>query len=101
MPWGKFRGRRLDQIPASYLVWLAEERNLTPGVEYAVRQELSRRFSYYTAPPAPAPRQDLAEQVAAWHRRLAWRHHPDRGGSTEVMQAINDAHDELRQALGL
>jgi hypothetical protein len=34
-----------------------------------------------------------ADDIAAARRRLARLHHPDRGGSTETMARINDAHD--------
>jgi hypothetical protein len=33
------------------------------------------------------------------YRKMALRFHPDRGGSVEVMQAINYAHDELRRLI--
>lgn len=32
-------------------------------------------------------------------RRLAIKWHPDKGGSTEAMQALNEAHDELKKLL--
>ena len=33
--------------------------------------------------------------LKAQYRRLAMQHHPDRGGDTATMQAINAEHDEL------
>lgn len=40
-----------------------------------------------------------AEAIEDAHRRLAFLHHPDRGGSTELMARINRARDEgLRSA---
>ena len=42
-----------------------------------------------TAPP---------ELVSAAHRVLARLHHPDVGGTTEAMQAINAAADQIRSA---
>ena len=53
-------------------------------------------------PPAnPARNEALAGAVARWYRAMAAKYHPDRGGSTEQMQAINDAYAELRRALGV
>jgi hypothetical protein len=43
----------------------------------------------------------VAAIVTKWHRKLTRKHHPDRGGSVEVMQALNDATDELRKMLGV
>jgi hypothetical protein len=42
---------------------------------------------------------DLAETVAQWFREMSLRFHPDRGGATESMQAINHAHARLRDIL--
>jgi hypothetical protein len=41
--------------------------------------------------PAPA----TAEELKAAYRKLAMKHHPDRGGDTATMQAINDEYDTL------
>ena len=37
------------------------------------------------------------ELIEASYRVLARLHHPDRGGSTEAMQAINGAYTALRE----
>lgn len=39
------------------------------------------------------------DELKAAYRRLAMQYHPDRGGSTEIMQAINDEHDRLFEVL--
>jgi curved DNA-binding protein CbpA len=36
------------------------------------------------------------EVVRAAYKALAMKHHPDKGGSTELMQAINQAYERLR-----
>ena len=41
--------------------------------------------------PTPATLDELKSQ----YRKLAMLHHPDRGGDTATMQAINNEHDEL------
>ena len=45
--------------------------------------------------PTPATLDDLKAQ----YRKLAMLHHPDRGGDTATMQAINNEHDELFRIL--
>jgi hypothetical protein len=42
-----------------------------------------------------------AEDVTAAYRRACLDHHPDRGGSTETMQGVNDAHEGLRKYFGV
>lgn len=39
------------------------------------------------------------EDLKAEYRRLVKIHHPDMGGSTETMQAINDEHDRVFEIL--
>jgi len=39
------------------------------------------------------------DELKAAYRRLAMKHHPDRGGDTETMKAINAEHDELFEIL--
>lgn len=39
------------------------------------------------------------DELKSAYRRLAMQYHPDRGGSVEIMQAINDEHDRLFEIL--
>lgn len=39
------------------------------------------------------------DELKAQYRRLAMMYHPDRGGSVEIMQAINAEHDRLFEQL--
>jgi curved DNA-binding protein CbpA len=39
----------------------------------------------------------LNDVIDRWYRGLVMDYHPDRGGSKEAMQAVNDAHDRLRK----
>jgi hypothetical protein len=40
-----------------------------------------------------------APQLRAAYRRASLEHHPDRGGTTATMQALNEAHERLAMAL--
>ncbi len=44
---------------------------------------------------------DWASVIARWYRELAMDYPPDRGGSTEVMQALNDVHKRLKELVGV
>lgn len=65
---------------------------------------LDRAFTGFTALPAPEqPWQTLGletsrptrQQIDDAHRRLASKHHPDKGGDANEMARINAARDEL------
>jgi hypothetical protein len=41
------------------------------------------------------PTPTTLEELKAMYRKLAFQHHPDRGGSNEAMKAVNNEYDEL------
>lgn len=70
---------------------------------------LDRAFTGFVALPAPEqPWQTLGlpnsqptrQQIDEAHRRLAFVHHPDRGGDSQYMARINSARDELYRSIG-
>lgn len=104
MPFGKHKGQPLAEVPTTYLRWLAGLDDLREPLRSAVHAELDRREDDYeptftTTRPCPAP--GLAEElVGAGLRSLARRHHPDAGGSDDVMQRVNAAAEWLRSVIG-
>lgn len=98
MPFGKYRDEPLEEIPTGYLEWVV--RNCTridPWLRRLIDVELEERKQ-----PVPE-RQNGADWVpiiSRWYRELAMKFHPDRGGSHEQMQAINEANDLLKRLLG-
>jgi hypothetical protein len=104
IPFGRYRGQLLANIPVSYLRWvLREVRLTTPGLEEAIRARLDAEPRAWRPPwrrvepstPAGLP---LA-LVDAWYRKLALKWHPHRGGSHEAMAAVNDAKELLVEML--
>jgi hypothetical protein len=107
MPFGKYRGVPLRDIPLEYLGWLLTI-DLRPALEESVRSEIERRTVRYEAPsyiyarclPKGVRVSDVLALIDAGRRSLAKRHHPDvAGGDTETMQTINRAADFLLDAL--
>jgi hypothetical protein len=103
MRFGKYRGQALSEIPSSYLRWcLRELEHLSDDLHDAMAAELDSRDSYgpIRHPPSGPP-VDWPCIVRKWHSEMALQFHPDRGGSVEVMQAINHAADRLRELVGI
>lgn len=121
MPFGKYKGGDLEDIPDDYLLWVLDNCELrSPTLRRAIHERLGLdwepndegegptvgrgRTAAPPPPPQPPPsggapvaavRAAVLDAVRQWHRRAALAHHPDRGGSVAVMQAINAAADDL------
>jgi hypothetical protein len=100
MPWGKHKGQDLADVPESYLQWALENAEaMSPTLREAIRARLG-------LPPTPPDGQAVAAVVGKVHdvlrdvyRKMSMRFHPDRGGSTAAMAAINHMNDCLIEAM--
>jgi len=96
MPWGKYRGKALWELPAGYIDWLMTNCDLlqrNEGLFFLLGREMLRRYQRFA--PAPAPPGITREQVSQVRKVLALQYHPDRGGNLEAMKAINSFYDAL------
>ena len=100
MDFGKYKDRPVEDVPTSYLEWcLRKCECLRPWLRRAIEAVLHDRGR---AEPEPVPAlPDLAWVVSQWYREMALRFHPDRGGDVQVMQALNSAHERLKELLGV
>lgn len=101
---GKYRGRDLGDVPASYLAWLLEEAtDLREPLASAIRAELVERLDlepatrWLTVPARPPA--DLVPAVRvivrAGYRQAAMRAHPDHGGQAVAMRRLTEAREWL------
>lgn len=105
MPFGKFRGHRVQDLPDDYLEWLTGLDNLRGRLRTVVeRERRCRQWEEESRRPVEhAPELDaedralLAELIRAGYRALALRYHPDQGGSTETMLRLNRIMERLRR----
>ena len=98
MPFGKFKGLELADLPNDYLEWLVGLGDLREPL----RSEVEREYRWRTGVDAIEPssvRDAATEIVSAGYRVMATRCHPDHGGDTRAMQAVNNARDWLRGQL--
>lgn len=96
------REERVDSLPTDYLGWLLSLGDgLREPLRSAVESEYQRRQRPRGAVKAlPAPvRTKAQELVQCGYRSLAQRYHPDHGGNTEAMTAVNLAVEWLREVV--
>ena len=105
LTFGKYRGRSLEDVPDDYLVWVLDHaESAGPTLKEAIRRHLgldgtsNENGNGHGGGLLPA---ELQEALRSWHRRMALRFHPDRGGSNEQMQSIQEGYEELRRIFGL
>jgi hypothetical protein len=121
-PTGPYQGKPVSAAPTDYLQdvlrrfencydadkWASAARELIDQevVERGLFGEhpsdgqanLSAQQASNCDPTVSAPT-ELSRLLQEVYRDLALRYHPDRAGSTAMMQAINDAFEQLRTAL--
>lgn len=106
MPFGKHRGKQLSEIPDSYLMWILDNvESLSPTLRYAIELRLGLVPPPDSPPPpsSPAARGGATVEmiIRAWHRQMAKRYHPDRGGTHEQMLVVNEGAELLNRLAGL
>ena len=102
MPFGKFKGAALEDLPDPYVQWLHGLPDLREPLRSAVHAEWSLRFGEAASslPALAAEARPVVEElISVGYRALARQHHPDQGGQTRAMQLVNDAATWLRQAV--
>ena len=103
MPWGKYRGRDLSEVPAGYLWWCIESPDAHPDDELreAIERDLRDRLRSTPAGGWVCPDQEAAVAfVRTGLRTMAKKHHPDVGGDTIKMRRLNLVAEWLLTQLG-
>jgi Putative quorum-sensing-regulated virulence factor len=102
IPFGKFKGRDLTDIPDDYLLWLTTIES-RPFLRAAVEEERAGGRDLFVPGSfslSTEERKIAAHLIEHGRRSLAKVNHPDVGGSHAAMVAINNVADRLRQEMG-
>ncbi len=110
MPFGKYKGWPLVEIPTDYLAWLYEESWVRMALRLKVGAELRRRMAEESEPVSMAPPAvefqvaDLklfAELIERGFRAAARHYHPDvgEGSDPEIMIRFNRLAADLRRQI--
>ena len=110
MPFGKYQGQGLDEIPRDYLEWLLDAGIRSKRLRQAITDELDRRasdrrsHSRGTQPPPPNKitipdehKPFIDEIVRSGYRTASKRCHPDHGGSGDQFRALHAAYEWLAE----
>jgi hypothetical protein len=93
MPFGKYHGADLEDIPDSYLEWLFGLEDLREPLRSAVILERAARRKDFYEGNVP----DKQDRVRSAYRELSLKYHPDRHGGSHIAQcAINEFYERLR-----
>jgi hypothetical protein len=82
-PFGKFKGTYIDDIETSYLIYALENFDMKGDLYNAIKLVIASRFNIN--PPTVKN-----VNFKSIYLTMAKRFHPDKGGSNEAMQAINE-----------
>lgn len=84
MPFGKFKGVRITEIPTNYLCYAVEEFELPIELQNQIKFEISIRLDL--VPISNNVEQDFKNA----YRKLSVKYHPDKGGSGIEMKVLNE-----------
>jgi hypothetical protein len=103
MPFGKFKGQPVFDLPYTYLRWL-RTLELHGPLAAAVEQAFQQHLADVDVPPLIGDldcdeRQLLDELLRAGYRTLSLKHHPDVGGNPDIMKRLNALMEKLRGGL--
>jgi uncharacterized protein (DUF3820 family) len=96
MPFGKYRGLDVEDVPTPYLRWCLREVNLDGGLHRAVEAELSRRGDRFV--DAAAVLGDLEEEVTRRVSEDGQIGHDDAG---RLADHVLEAFEAVRQRHGI
>ena len=95
IPFGKFKGQRIIDLPPNYLTYSLVEFDLPTDLKQLMFDVLLQHVDPDNS--LNSIEEIEPEKVKQVYKKLSLKYHPDKGGSTEAMQAINDFRRMLNE----
>ncbi len=92
MPFGKYKGWRIDDIPTNYICYALMEFDLPPELRATMFNQMVdnlKCLEYLNESEI------TSQQVKDTYRKLSLKYHPDKGGSNDAMSAISEFKEAL------
>jgi hypothetical protein len=108
MPFGRYKGRPLTEVPASYLWFAYREADLRPELSHAIADRLRNLLppcacrmdhSVYRRELEAGYRQRVRKALRTVYYDLYPRCQPDRGGSIQAMTATRELYERFEDVL--
>jgi hypothetical protein len=98
MPFGKYSGHPIEDLPSDYLHWcLINLSKMGPELRGEMKRVLAAgNLTMSTADVDPVIRK-FDERLKTWYRHASLKHHPDLGGSNEAQIIVNECFEFLAQ----
>lgn len=104
MPFGKYKGYYLVDLPESYIVYALTEFDLDDELKESLVVALINKLkvwdilTYWCCSKTTTNNSTGLNKIKvdSVYKTLAFKYHPDKGGSNEAMQAINEFKSLLK-----
>lgn len=102
MPWGKYKGENISDIPDSYLLWLhfsASYSDNTRLKDEAMKEVEIRFIDKLPKIGCNNKNAITKSSLKKIYHQMCVEYHPDRGGNTVAMQAVNSFYQKLNEVI--
>ncbi len=101
MPFGKYKGTPVGEIPRDYLRWLQDNVELRPQLAAAIRETLEGASDESSRSASKPSKAELQKSVDRWYDHVYDKFGPGKGYSDDAILVVEYAKQQLELELGL
>ena len=92
MPFGKYKGTKIEDLPTTYLTYALVSFELPDELKESIFTQLMHDVGGWDYVDTS---DDVDARIKDAYYSLCLKYHPDKGGTKEAMQALNEFKDAL------